>query len=973
MACIRIRGARMPVDMVAIPNATGAAIVPGRAASSVPAAASFANALAASSNTQPADTAADSSSVSDPASSGSAAGSSSPAGRSSSVSGVGNDSNTDDQTAPGASSSSINPGSIFSGGTVSAGRLISKPDAKTLDSRTGVNSAKTNAQARTAPSSSQSSPAAMSSWLAQQVAAAPQLTLNLASLGANIVLPIPPPIAAPAEIAATAPSILSTGAATAPDADLSATTDAGESIGPVATDLTPQTMSEVSPRLQQSAATVTAIATYGLSTGVPTELAKDSSAATSGAVSTDAAPTSAVASVAPSTVATPEVETASSATTSVAVSTDAATIGAVVSFVPPTAAMPVLEFASSATTTSAARSPGVTATFLTPPTSRAAIPPQETSQPQTIPPQIAPQPLNISLARITSPSTSSAILSTVLPISKGQVSAPPGSLNSDAAKMFAYETEAQSSLVPNLPVARNSARGSEQPVSLGADSGASRVAISGGQSSADFADAPLPTDLAAAAAITGEAASVANPDAANITDLPHTNLPGNDLPESGLPDGTPRAPIGSTSPASTQPILASAAASAAFAPVPAGIPTSVSATASAVAPPTDPPTTSKPAPFISAMADLAPTKSVDAHRDIAPITPRSVVPEKPGVVANSRAEETGRTIVPRDSDKSSSSIPTSRAVAPNPDSTDSAVPGLADVSANGLPAEPLGASAGSSGSAMATLVSEAQSSSTVASTIASAHDSKVSASPSTGSAGSSAVIPPSAPLPNGPKSSAAAASVASPQSPSLQSSPTSSIGPAPTRDAGSNTPFVAPSPSPSTAAPAASEKSGAPSGLPPAHQMLDSAPVPSTNDSAAGPASHLPSDPAALQMHLGVHTNAFGNVEIHTVIEQSQVGVAIHGDRDIARWFNSEVGGLETGLQGHHLNLTGVDFSSSRSGVQTATSFQQGQPRQNFSQNGGSHAAAPSAVERETKPVNEPDLSAALPLQGREARVSILA
>jgi hypothetical protein len=94
------------------------------------------------------------------------------------------------------------------------------------------------------------------------------------------------------------------------------------------------------------------------------------------------------------------------------------------------------------------------------------------------------------------------------------------------------------------------------------------------------------------------------------------------------------------------------------------------------------------------------------------------------------------------------------------------------------------------------------------------------------------------------------------------------------------------------------------------------------------------------QMHVGVRTDAFGTVEIHTVVEQSQVGITVHSDRDISRWFSSEVPGLESGLNNNHLNLTGVNFDHGRSGVQTATSFQQGQPRQHFSQTPGSPSAA---------------------------------
>jgi len=94
------------------------------------------------------------------------------------------------------------------------------------------------------------------------------------------------------------------------------------------------------------------------------------------------------------------------------------------------------------------------------------------------------------------------------------------------------------------------------------------------------------------------------------------------------------------------------------------------------------------------------------------------------------------------------------------------------------------------------------------------------------------------------------------------------------------------------------------------------------------------------QMHVGIRTDAFGAVEIHTVVEQSQIGITVHSDRDISRWFSSEVPGLESGLNNSHLNLTGVNFDHGRSGVQTATGFQQGQPRQHFSQTPGSPSAA---------------------------------
>ncbi len=211
-----------------------------------------------------------------------------------------------------------------------------------------------------------------------------------------------------------------------------------------------------------------------------------------------------------------------------------------------------------------------------------------------------------------------------------------------------------------------------------------------------------------------------------------------------------------------------------------------------------------------------------------------------------------------------------------------------------------------------------------------------------------------------------AVSTAAPSSAPASTTPAAAGAPA-------NSALVAPTPQQNGSSSATPEKAGAASELPPAHQMLDSAPFPAASEGVSAPSvGHLTPDSSTLQMQVGVHTSAFGNVEVHTVIEQSQVGISIHGDRELARWFNSEVSGLEAGLKNQHLNLTGVDFSSTRSGVQTATSFQHGQPRQNFSQTSGSYAAASANEATATESTTETDLTTALPARGPETRVSIL-
>ncbi len=172
---------------------------------------------------------------------------------------------------------------------------------------------------------------------------------------------------------------------------------------------------------------------------------------------------------------------------------------------------------------------------------------------------------------------------------------------------------------------------------------------------------------------------------------------------------------------------------------------------------------------------------------------------------------------------------------------------------------------------------------------------------------------------------------------SANSLPVPSSSAAPAKDA-----LPAPgAPLPSISAPQDPVTSEAATALPQSHQMLDSAPpVPVASVPTAD--VHVDLQPNA-QMHFGLRTDAFGAVEIHTVVQQSQVGVTVHSERDIARWFSSEVPGLESGLNNSHLNLTAVNFDHGRSGLQTATGFQQGQSRQHFSQTPNPPSAAVSA------------------------------
>lgn len=124
----------------------------------------------------------------------------------------------------------------------------------------------------------------------------------------------------------------------------------------------------------------------------------------------------------------------------------------------------------------------------------------------------------------------------------------------------------------------------------------------------------------------------------------------------------------------------------------------------------------------------------------------------------------------------------------------------------------------------------------------------------------------------------------------------------------------APANSPAPAASAASTK--ATHELPVSHQMLDSVATPV----AANPNPHITTQPAGdAEMRVGIRTAAFGALEIYTSVHQNQVGIAVHGGRDLTQWFSSEVQNLESGLRDHHLNLTTVELDHTTSGFQAGT------------------------------------------------------
>jgi hypothetical protein len=69
-------------------------------------------------------------------------------------------------------------------------------------------------------------------------------------------------------------------------------------------------------------------------------------------------------------------------------------------------------------------------------------------------------------------------------------------------------------------------------------------------------------------------------------------------------------------------------------------------------------------------------------------------------------------------------------------------------------------------------------------------------------------------------------------------------------------------------------------------------------------------------MHLGLQTQAFGNVEVHTVVRDSQVGLTVGSERgDLRTLLAPEVSGLQTTFRQQDLRFDNIRFLDSSAGT----------------------------------------------------------
>jgi hypothetical protein len=136
--------------------------------------------------------------------------------------------------------------------------------------------------------------------------------------------------------------------------------------------------------------------------------------------------------------------------------------------------------------------------------------------------------------------------------------------------------------------------------------------------------------------------------------------------------------------------------------------------------------------------------------------------------------------------------------------------------------------------------------------------------------------------------------------------------------------------------------------LPPSATLKLDVPQPPAPNTGPVQIARLVDGIAQSEMHIGLRTQAFGNVELHTVVRDSQVGLAVGSEKgNLRNFLNSEVPTLQATLGQHDIRFDGIRFLESGG---AGTGFSGGTEQQSRS----FHQAAPTA-EQEPSSADPPD------------------
>ena len=162
--------------------------------------------------------------------------------------------------------------------------------------------------------------------------------------------------------------------------------------------------------------------------------------------------------------------------------------------------------------------------------------------------------------------------------------------------------------------------------------------------------------------------------------------------------------------------------------------------------------------------------------------------------------------------------------------------------------------------------------------------------------------------------------------------------------------------------PAANQDSGSRNASSPAAELQSSAaglpnPLPTVGTVES---ARLVAGVAQSEMHVELHTQAFGNVEVHTVVRDSQVGLTVGSERgDLRTLLAPEVAGLQTTFRQQDLRFDSIHFLGTAAG--TTAGFSGGgdsQPRSSSQQH--SSPAGLFSIHGPPEDPTEPDISSGL-------------
>jgi len=104
------------------------------------------------------------------------------------------------------------------------------------------------------------------------------------------------------------------------------------------------------------------------------------------------------------------------------------------------------------------------------------------------------------------------------------------------------------------------------------------------------------------------------------------------------------------------------------------------------------------------------------------------------------------------------------------------------------------------------------------------------------------------------------------------------------------------------------------------------------------------------EMHLDVRTSVFGDVQLHTVIRDTQVGVTVGSEKgDLSTYLNAELPGMQKNLQAQSLRFDGIQFLGN--GIGGGNPGESNSRSQNFPHSSPANLTSPKEPGNDVEPV----------------------